>query len=75
MTKSFRIVRGRKMIESDVIDEIAMISKKEANQLRYSLVVNYFLQEHEIKKSTLPSQTNKNIYLYNVKMESVSKNI
>lgn len=67
----FRLIHKNQMMEQDMIGEVSMIGKKDANLLSYRLLHDNFLRIHELRKTLTPSPANKIIYLFHVDMSSV----
>ncbi|XP_042220401.1 DNA-directed RNA polymerase III subunit RPC3-like isoform X1 [Homarus americanus] len=67
----FRLIHKKQMMEQDMIGEVSMIGKKEANLLSYRLLHDNFLRIHELRKTLTPSPANKIIYLFHVDINSV----
>lgn len=67
----FRLVKTRKYIEPDQIQQLAMIPAKEAKRLSYELLEENFLQIQELKKASSNNGPNKCFTLFHVHLESV----
>ncbi|KAG7165800.1 DNA-directed RNA polymerase III subunit RPC3-like 2, partial [Homarus americanus] len=71
MANAFQLIHKKQMMEQDMIGEVSMIGKKEANLLSYRLLHDNFLRIHELRKTLTPSPANKIIYLFHVDINSV----
>ncbi|XP_046688626.1 DNA-directed RNA polymerase III subunit RPC3-like, partial [Homalodisca vitripennis] len=60
----FRLVRAKKYMEQDQIQQLAMIPDKEAKHLTYKLLQENFLQMQELRKPTVSSGPNKTYFLF-----------
>ncbi|KAJ1525724.1 hypothetical protein ONE63_008932 [Megalurothrips usitatus] len=70
----FRLVKDRKFIEQEKIQQIAMIPAREAKQLTYRLLQENFLQIQELRKSMAQNAgPNKSFFLFHVDLEEVAR--
>lgn len=67
----FRLVKLKKYIESDTIQQLAMIPTKEAKKISYHLLEENFLQIQELKKSTAGGGPIKSFMLFHINMQRV----
>lgn len=67
----FRLVKLKKYIESDMIQQLAMIPAKEAKRLSYQLLEENFLQILELRKSAVGGGPTKSFMLFHIQMERV----
>ncbi|PBC33528.1 DNA-directed RNA polymerase III subunit RPC3 [Apis cerana cerana] len=67
----FRLVRARKYIEQEQIQQLAMIPAKEAKHLTYSLLQENYLQMQEIKKSGVSAAPIKTFFLFHIDLNLV----
>lgn len=67
----FRLVKLKKYIESDMIQQLAMIPAKEAKKLSYQLLAENFLQILELKKAAVGGGPVKSFMLFHIQMERV----
>lgn len=68
----FRLVRAKKFMEQDQIQQLAMIPDKEAKYLTYKLLQENFLQIQELRKPTMGSGLNKSFFLFHVDLNQVA---
>ncbi|KAJ3659248.1 hypothetical protein Zmor_010949 [Zophobas morio] len=66
----FRLVKSKQYIESDQIQQLAMIPAKEAKRLSYQLLEENFLQVQELKKSS-STGPNKSFTLFHIDINQV----
>uniref|UniRef100_A0A1B6HFR0 DNA-directed RNA polymerase III subunit RPC3 n=1 Tax=Homalodisca liturata TaxID=320908 RepID=A0A1B6HFR0_9HEMI len=69
----FRLVRAKKYMEQDQIQQLAMIPDKEAKHLTYKLLQENFLQMQELRKPTVSSGPNKTYFLFHVDLNQVAR--
>ncbi|XP_054265202.1 DNA-directed RNA polymerase III subunit RPC3 [Macrosteles quadrilineatus] len=69
----FRLVRAKKYMEQDQIQQLAMIPDKEAKQLTYKLLQENFLQMQELRKPTVSTGPNKTYFLFHVDLPQVAR--
>ncbi|KAG6796980.1 DNA-directed RNA polymerase III subunit RPC3 [Apis mellifera caucasica] len=67
----FRLVRARKYIEQEQIQQLAMIPAKEAKHLTYTLLQENYLQMQEIKKSGVSAAPIKTFFLFHIDLNLV----
>ncbi|XP_050576901.1 DNA-directed RNA polymerase III subunit RPC3 isoform X2 [Bombus affinis] len=67
----FRLVRNRKYIEQEQIQQLAMIPAKEAKHLTYTLLQENYLQIQEIKKSGVSAGPIKTFFLFHIDLNLV----
>lgn len=67
----FRLVKTRKYIEPDQLQQLAMIPAKEAKRLSYELLEENFLQIQELKKAVSNNGPNKSFTLFHVQLDQV----
>lgn len=67
----FRLVKLKKYIESDMIQQLAMIPAKEAKRLTYQLLEENFLQIVELRKPPSSGGPNKSFMLFHIQIERV----
>ncbi|XP_033201122.1 RNA polymerase III subunit C [Bombus vancouverensis nearcticus] len=67
----FRLVRNRKYIEQEQIQQLAMIPAKEAKHLTYTLLQENYLQIQEIKKSGVSAAPIKTFFLFHIDLNLV----
>ncbi|KAG8328503.1 DNA-directed RNA polymerase III subunit RPC3 [Homalodisca vitripennis] len=70
---STRLVRAKKYMEQDQIQQLAMIPDKEAKHLTYKLLQENFLQMQELRKPTVSSGPNKTYFLFHVDLNQVAR--
>ena len=69
----FRIIKIKKYVEQDMIQELAMIAGKESKLLTYKLLEGGFVQLKEIRKSLSNTGPNKSFYLFYINLNQVRK--
>ncbi|XP_043508508.1 DNA-directed RNA polymerase III subunit RPC3 isoform X1 [Frieseomelitta varia] len=67
----FRLVRDKKYIEQEQIQQLAMIPAKEAKHLTYTLLQENYLQIQEIKKSGVSAAPIKTFFLFHIDLNLV----
>lgn len=67
----YRLVRNRKYIEQEQIQQLAMIPAKEAKHLTYTLLQENYLQIQEIKKSGVSAAPIKTFFLFHIDLNLV----
>ncbi|OAD61408.1 DNA-directed RNA polymerase III subunit RPC3 [Eufriesea mexicana] len=67
----FRLVRERKYIEQEQIQQLAMIPAKEAKHLTYTLLQENYLQMQEIKKTGVSATPIKTFFLFHIDLNFV----
>ncbi|XP_043256032.1 DNA-directed RNA polymerase III subunit RPC3 [Colletes gigas] len=67
----FRLVRNRKYIEQEQIQQLAMIPAKEAKYLTYTLLQENYLQMQEIKKGGVSATPMKTFFLFHIDLNIV----
>lgn len=67
----FRLVKTRKYIEPDQIQQLAMIPAKEAKRLSYELLEENFLQIQELKKAGNNNGINKCFTLFHIQLGQI----
>ncbi|XP_022189046.2 DNA-directed RNA polymerase III subunit RPC3 [Nilaparvata lugens] len=67
----FRLVKTKKFVEQEQIQQLAMISDKEAKQITYKLLQENFLQMQELRKPAAGSGPNKSFFLFHVDLNLV----
>jgi DNA-directed RNA polymerase III subunit RPC3 len=68
----FRLVRAKKFVEQEQIQQVAMIPAKEAKLLTYRLLEENFLQMQELRKSLASNVPNKTFFLFYIDLNQVS---
>ncbi|XP_063227901.1 DNA-directed RNA polymerase III subunit RPC3 isoform X2 [Bacillus rossius redtenbacheri] len=68
----FRLIRAKKYVEQEQIQQIAMIPAKEAKLLTYKLLEENFIQMKELRKS-LTAGPNKTFFLFYIKIDQVAR--
>lgn len=63
----------KKYIEQEQIQQLAMITDKEAKQITYKLLQENFIQMQELRKPTAGSGPNKSFFLFHVDINLVSE--
>lgn len=71
----FRLVKSKKYIEPEQLQQFAMIPGKEAKKLTYELLEENFLQIQELKKSTAQNGPQKCFTLFHVQLDQVARMI
>ncbi|KOC66231.1 DNA-directed RNA polymerase III subunit RPC3 [Habropoda laboriosa] len=69
----FRLVRDRKYIEQERIQQLAMIPAKEAKHLTYTLLQENYLQMQEIKKTGVSAAPMKTFFLFHIDLNMVAR--
>lgn len=69
----FRLVRDRKYIEQEQIQQLAMIPAKEAKYLTYTLLQENYLQMQEIKKGGVAAAPVKTFFLFHIDLNLVTR--
>lgn len=69
-----RLVRAKKYMEQDQIQQMAMIPDKEAKHLTYKLLQENYLQMQELRKPTVGTGLNKTFFLFHVNLPQVTTN-
>lgn len=67
----FRLVRDRKYIEQEQIQQLAMIPAKEAKHLTYTLLQENYLQMQEVKKAGVSAAPIKTFFLFHIDLNLV----
>ncbi|CAG0882956.1 unnamed protein product [Darwinula stevensoni] len=67
----FRLIKIKKYVEQDMIQELAMIAGKESKLLTYKLLEGGFVQLKEIRKSLSNTGPNKSFYLFYINLNQV----
>lgn len=67
----FRLVRSRKFIEQEQIQQLAMIPAKEAKHLTYTLLQENYLQIQELKKAGVSAAPTKTFFLFHIDLAQV----
>ncbi|CAH1991270.1 unnamed protein product [Acanthoscelides obtectus] len=67
----FRLVKLKKYIDSDLIQQQAMIPAKMAKKLTFQLLEENFLQIQEIKKASTGTGPHKSFMLFHINLENV----
>ncbi|CAL7945226.1 unnamed protein product [Xylocopa violacea] len=67
----FRLVRDKKYIEQEQIQQLAMIPAKEAKHLTYTLLQENYLQMQEIKKAGVSATPIKTFFLFHIDLNMV----
>ncbi|XP_076227355.1 RNA polymerase III subunit C isoform X2 [Nomia melanderi] len=67
----FRLVRDRKFIEIEQIQQLAMIPAKEAKHLTYTLLQENYLQMQEIRKPGVSAAIMKMFFLFHIDLNLV----
>jgi DNA-directed RNA polymerase III subunit RPC3 len=68
----FRLVRAKKFVEQEQIQQVAMIPAKEAKLLTYRLLEENFLQLQELRKSLASNVPNKTFFLFYIDLNQVN---
>ncbi|KAL3265439.1 hypothetical protein HHI36_009642 [Cryptolaemus montrouzieri] len=71
----FRLVKLKKFVEPDQIQQLAMIPSKEAKKLSYLLLEENFLKLQELKKPQSNTGPNKSFTLFYIDLESIVRNL
>ncbi|XP_021921270.1 DNA-directed RNA polymerase III subunit RPC3 isoform X2 [Zootermopsis nevadensis] len=69
----FRLVKAKKFVEQEQIQQIAMIPAKEAKLLTYKLLEENFLQMQELRKSLASNVPNKTFFLFYIDLNQVAR--
>ncbi|XP_066603137.1 DNA-directed RNA polymerase III subunit RPC3 isoform X2 [Prorops nasuta] len=67
----FRLVRSRKYVEQEQIQQLAMIPAKEAKHLTYTLLQENYLQMQEMKKAGVSAVPTKTFFLFHIDLNQV----
>nr|XP_034195818.1 DNA-directed RNA polymerase III subunit RPC3 isoform X2 [Osmia lignaria] len=67
----FRLVKDRKYIEQERIQQLAMIPAKEAKHLTYTLLQENYLQMQELKKPGVSAAPIKTFFLFHIDLNMV----
>ncbi|KAL2746845.1 DNA-directed RNA polymerase III subunit RPC3 [Vespula maculifrons] len=67
----FRLVRSKKFVEQEQIQQLAMIPAKEAKHLTYTLLQENYLQMQEMKKAGPSSAPTKTFFLFHIDLDQV----
>jgi DNA-directed RNA polymerase III subunit RPC3 len=67
-----RLVRAKKFVEQEQIQQVAMIPAKEAKLLTYRLLEENFLQMQELRKSLASNVPNKTFFLFYIDLNQVN---
>ncbi|XP_015598717.1 DNA-directed RNA polymerase III subunit RPC3 isoform X2 [Cephus cinctus] len=67
----FRLVRSRKYVEQEQIQQLAMIPAKEAKHLTYTLLQENYLQMQELKKAGASAAPTKTFFLFYIDLNQV----
>lgn len=67
----FRLVKTKKFIEPDQIQQLGMIPSKEAKRLSYQLLEENFLSFQELRKAPSNMTPNKSFILYHINLDQV----
>lgn len=67
----FRLVRDKKYIEQEQIQQLAMIPAKEAKHLTYTLLQENYIQMQEMKKSGVSAAPIKTFFLFHIDLNVV----
>jgi DNA-directed RNA polymerase III subunit RPC3 len=67
-----RLVRAKKCVEQEQIQQIAMIPAKEAKLLTYRLLEENFLQMRELRKSLASNVPIKTFFLFYIDLNQVN---
>lgn len=66
-----RLVKAKKFVDQEQIQQIAMIPAKEAKLLTYQLLQENFLQMQELRKSLPSNAPNKTFFLFHINLNQV----
>ncbi|PNF18354.1 DNA-directed RNA polymerase III subunit RPC3 [Cryptotermes secundus] len=69
----FRLVRAKKFVEQEQIQQVAMIPAKEAKLLTYRLLEENFLHIQELRKSLANNVPNKTFFLFHIDLNQVAR--
>ncbi|XP_046748019.1 DNA-directed RNA polymerase III subunit RPC3 [Diprion similis] len=67
----FRLVRTRKYVEQEQIQQLAMIPAKEAKHLTYTLLQENYIHVQELKKTTVSNAPTKIFFLFHIDLDQV----
>lgn len=67
----FRLVKAKKYIEPEQLQQLAMIPAKEAKRLTYELLEENFLQIQELKKSSSQNGPVKSFTLFHIQLDQI----
>lgn len=67
----FRLVRSKKFVEQEQIQQLAMIPAKEAKHLTYTLLQENYLQMQELKKAGVSAAPTKTFFLFHIDLDQV----
>lgn len=67
-----RLVRAKKFVEQEQIQQVAMIPAKEAKLLTYRLLEESFLHMQELRKSLANNVPNKTFFLFHIDLNQVN---
>lgn len=67
----FRLVKSKKYIEPEQLQQMAMIPAKEAKRLSYQLLEEHFLQIQELRKAVSNNGPNKCFTLFHIRIDQV----
>ncbi|XP_012255761.2 DNA-directed RNA polymerase III subunit RPC3 [Athalia rosae] len=67
----FRLVRTKKYVEQEQIQQLAMIPAKEAKHLTYTLLQENYIHVQELKKSTVSNAPAKIFFLFHIDLNQV----
>ncbi|KAK2588821.1 hypothetical protein KPH14_001693 [Odynerus spinipes] len=67
----FRLVRSKKFVEQEQIQQLAMIPAKEAKHLTYTLLQENYLQIQELKKAGVSAAPTKTFFLFHIDLDQV----
>jgi DNA-directed RNA polymerase III subunit RPC3 len=70
-----RLVKAKKFVEQEQIQQVAMIPAKEAKLLTYRLLEENFLHLQELRKSLASNVPNKTFFLFHIDLNQVNSNI
>ena len=68
---NYRLVRQKKFIEQEKIQQIAMIPAKETKHLTYTLLQENYLQLQELRKPGLSAAPMKTFFLFHIDLDQV----
>ncbi|KAK9870251.1 hypothetical protein WA026_006338 [Henosepilachna vigintioctopunctata] len=71
----FRLVKLKKFVEPDQIQQLAMIPSKEAKKLSYQLLEENFLKLQELKRPLANNGPIKSFTLFYIDLESIVRNL
>ena len=66
-----RLVRAKKYVEQEQIQQVSMIPAKEAKLLTYKLLEENFIQMQELRKSLSNNVPNKTFFLFHINLNQV----